>query len=429
VTIQPTASSSIASTALQALRAVIDAGSRTTMRSLSPGLFFPEEQSAYDFLSGFYQRHGSLPSVDIMRQNGFNLPTATGPLDYWIDRLRDRAVYSAAAACMTDLDTAITARNVEGVRQIVRDLYRAMSEFDGRRDTVPLADAMATVLEEALLLRMNGAGELTGVPFGWYTMNRATAGGQPGDVISVVARPNVGKSWTILFMALTAWLAGHPVVLVTMEMTDHQMARRMLALASGMNPDDIRRGRITMHGEEILHEWVERARNLPPFHLMSGSFKKTTADIDRLVQEFGPDGLYIDASYLVGSQKKQRNNGARWEKIYDVGEEIKGIAQDRNLPVIQSLQLSREKKEGVAFDMNQIAGGDVIGQISSVVVAVDYVDDPTFRRTKRKYTGGKNRDGELFDFDTNFLFNPMDFSELPREDEHEQLMARLTGNI
>jgi replicative DNA helicase len=416
------------SAALQAIRSIIDNSSRSTMRVLTPALFMEEEAATYDFLTAFYQRHGALPSVEIMRQNGFVLPSATGPLNYYIDRLRDRAVYAAAAGSIEELERAVTGRDIENVRRIVSELGRAIMSVEGHRDVIPLHELFSDVLAEALLLRLSGAGGLTGVPFGWHTMDRATAGAQPGDVISVVARPNVGKSWTIIQMALAAWAAGHSVCLVTMEMTDHQMARRMLALASGVNPDAIRRGQIDRWGEEILHEWIERAPGMAPFHIMSGSFRKTTMDIDRVVKEFGPDHLLIDASYLVGSQKKQRANGSRWERIYDVGEEIKGIAQDNNIPVTQSLQLNREKKEGTAFDMNQIAGGDVIGQISSVVVAVDFPDDPNFKRTRRKYIGGKNRDGELFDFQSNFLFNPMDFSELPPEDENA-LMNRLMAEI
>lgn len=421
--------------ALQALRALIDNGqgatsngARRMMRTLTPGLFMEEERPQYEFLSQFYQRHGGLPTLEIMRQQGFILPSAQGPLDYFVERLRDRAVYAVASETVDSLERAVNGRDIGAIRDIARALARDINQFEGERDVVPVHELFADVLSEALLARLNGATGMIGVPFGWDPMDRATAGAQPGDVISVVARPNVGKSWTILYMALQAWLAGHSVVLVTMEMTDHQMARRLLGLATGVNPDHIRKGQITMWGEEILHEFIENVPGMAPFHMMSGSFKKTTADIDRVVQEFGPDAVFIDASYLVNSQKKQRANGARWEKIYDVGEEIKGIAQDRRVPITQSLQLNREKKEGVAFDMNQIAGGDVIGQISSVVVAVDFVEDPNFKRTRRKYIGGKNRDGQLFDFETNFLFNPMDFSVIEPE-EHDDMVNRLMAEI
>lgn len=391
------------------------------MRSLSPALFMDVERPLYDYLSGFYQRHGALPSVEIMRQNGFALPAANGPLSYFLERLRDRAVYSAVAGIIDQLDDAVKNRNVDLVRQLVRDIAREVNIVEGGRDIVPIHELFADVMTEALLARMNGASGVTGITLGWEPIDRATAGAQPGDVISVVARPNVGKSWTLIHMAKEAWLSGASVLFLTMEMTAPQIARRTLGAATGVNPDHIRKGQITSWAEEILYEFIQLSERFPPFHMMSGSFRKTTADLDRAVQEFEPDIVFVDASYLVGSQKQQRRDGSRWERIYDVGEEIKGIATDRNRPVVQSLQLNRDKKKGTEFDMTQIAGGDVIGQISSVVVALDYPDDPNYERTRRDMIGGKNREGSLFRYTTNFLFNPMDFSVIPEEDENSAL--------
>ncbi len=408
------------SAALLALRAIIDNGSRTTMRGLRPSLFMENEQRHYEFVSTFYRRHGALPTTEIMRQNGLNLPPATGPLSYFLDRLRDRAIYTAAASCIEALDTAIRERDVDAVTQIVRELGRDVASFEGNRDVVPIQELFAEVLAEALTARANGASGITGVTFGWDPFDRATAGAQGGDVISVVARPNVGKSWTLIHMAKQAWLSGASVLFLTMEMTAHQIARRTLGAATGVNPDHIRKGWVTTWSEDILHEFIAGVPGMAPFHMMSGSFRKTTADLDRAVQEYMPDIVFVDASYLVGSEKKQRSNGARWERIYDVGEEIKGIAQDRDRPIVQSLQLGREKKKGVEFDMTQIAGGDVIGQISSIVVAVDFPENPEHERNRRRYIGGKNRDGPLFDFETNFLFNPMDFSVIDPETEAQR---------
>lgn len=416
------------SVALQSLRAIIDNSSRTTVRQLSAELFMEgPEANAYQFFSRFYSNYGALPSIEIMRENGHMLPAAPGPLHYFLQRLRDRAIFATMQAALPEIQQAMQTRNVEEAVALWSAANADMRFFSGGEDTVPIIGLMREVMEQHAQARLTPDNGLVGVTTGWPTLDRLTGGLQPQDVFSVVARPNVGKSWTLIHMAKEAWLAGTSIVFVTMEMSAHQIARRTLSLASGINPDNIRRGRLTMHSEDILHEWIEAAGDLPPFHLMSGAFKKTTTDIDRAIQEFGPDACYIDASYLVGSEKKQRSNGSRWERIYDVGEEIKGIANDREIPVVQSLQANREKKKGVENDMTQIAGGDVIGQISSGVLFVEH-GEGDFESTQRRYELGKNREGGLGKFTTNFLFNPMNFNEITEDDENETLL-RLQANI
>ncbi len=89
-------------------------------------------------------------------------------------------------------------------------------------------------------------------------LDEATAGAQAGDLVVVMARPWVGKSYTLMHMALSAWQAGCSVLFVTMEMTPLQVVRRILGMYSGVNPDLIRRGMLSDRVYQLISSSAAR---------------------------------------------------------------------------------------------------------------------------------------------------------------------------
>ncbi|WP_321337863.1 DnaB-like helicase C-terminal domain-containing protein [uncultured Cohaesibacter sp.] len=92
---------------------------------------------------------------------------------------------------------------------------------------------------------------LMGVTMGWEGLDALTSGAQDGEVVTWVARPNVGKSFTMARVAIQAQQQGKSVLFVTMEMSMLGMVRRMLGVATGINPDFIKRGEVSMFGRRL----------------------------------------------------------------------------------------------------------------------------------------------------------------------------------
>ena len=392
---------------LQLLRAIIDSGSRSALRDLTPELFTPDELPTYNVFSDFYRRYGGIPSLDMLRTQGIILAPVQGPFQFFLDRARDRATFNLFQSTLPRISEMLTANNMAEARSLVAQLARSANSTSLRADINPIARTAADVMDDYALAATTPVGMVRGVPIGYGPVDYHTAGMFGGDVATVAARPNVGKSWKLIKAAISAWVAGYAPCFVTMEMTDMQVVRRMLGMLAGINPETIRRGRMSMHGQQLVHDVIEGFGDRPPFHIMAGSLRKSTTDIDRMIQEFTPDIMIVDASYLVSPENKTRKDGSRWEKFYEVGEELKAIAMDRNRPILQSVQLNRSKKKGEDFDLDQVAGGDVVGQISTSVVMMDKMPDEEIdARYKRKCSLVKNRDGDLIDYVIRFSMNP-----------------------
>jgi replicative DNA helicase len=208
------------------------------------------------------------------------------------------------------------------------------------------------------------------------------------------------------------------------------IARRFLGLESGVNPDFIRRGQLDTWGRDAMYAGVERSTAGPPFHLISGSFKKTVAAVDAAIIELSPDVVYIDASYLM-KPARQKNQQAKHEMLSEVGEEIKNMAMRRNKPIIQSVQFNRsaKKEKDGHKDGANIGGTDTVLQISTVVVSLAPGEGDDSVHT-RDLTLLKNREGgAVCNVKINFLFSPPNFSHIPTDNTGARIGPNSQVNV
>jgi hypothetical protein len=194
-------------------------------------------------------------------------------------------------------------------------------------------------------------------------------------------------------------------------MPNLQTSRRALGLLAGISPDLIQRGRLSERDQQIFHETVESAGYGAPFHMVSGSFCKSVLDIDLLIGEFQPDVVYIDGSYLLGSEK-QDGRQARWERMAEVGEGIRKLALKWNRPIMQTVQFNRDGRDKSKAGLDNIGGTGIFGQVSSVILGL-FPGEGANETIRRKIKIMKNRDRALGEFETNYLFNPPNFDWIP----------------
>jgi replicative DNA helicase len=369
------------------------------------------EGDAYQFVRAHYNRYNQLPTPDTCRINGHALVPATEPVSYYETRLRARFAYTHVQAGLPTFQAALARRDIAQMHEFMRNGARSLDLASATRDTAPLYELSEEVLRDYQHAHSHPGRQ--GITLGWPLLDTYTNGAEGGDVITIVARPNKGKSWLLTHMARAAWLANASVLFVTMEMTGKQIARRMLGFDAGINPNYIREGRLSEFGYGAVVETHERFQTAAPFHIMTGSFDKSTAAVDAGIQEFSPDIVYIDASYLMKPERS--GNKKAHELLAEVGTEIKQIALSRNKPIAQTVQFNRSAEQAEERTLAHIGGTDVVGQISTIVIGVDDGEMPS-PSTSRALSLMKNRENELVRWNTRFLFNPPNFNYLPPED-------------
>jgi hypothetical protein len=100
-----------------------------------------------------------------------------------------------------------------------------------------------------------------------------------------------------------------------------------------------------------------------------------------------------------------------WERLSTVAEQLKTLAITRNIPIIITVQFNREASKTKNFDVATLAGSDALGQLGSIIVAINNAEEP-YEETRRSLTMIKNREGAVCEFDIEYSFDPPNFSEV-----------------
>jgi replicative DNA helicase len=400
---------------LQFLRSLIETQARTEFSRARPEMFVGDEIAAFNFVSAHYRRHGNMPSLQACGENGIRLPPATDPPAYYLTRITERAIFNAIASEQPALASAMQARDMARSVDVLQRMLLGAGRMQSNRDTATLHEVVQRVLENYERAHLNPGRQ--GISLGWAVMDELTNGAEPGDIVTLAGRPGMGKSWLMTHIAYQTWLTGTSVLFVSMEMTDEQIARRMLGQLAQINPNFIRRGQMSQWMEDTMYEQARTIEGGAPFHLVSGSFEKSVPLVDAAIQEFAPEVVFIDASYLM-SPSGPKGKRAQWELLGDVAKEIKEMAIARNRPIIQSVQLNRDAKKGAKPGTENVAGSDAISQITSIGIGI--TEGPAgFESTQRKLNIFKNREGETGELTVRFLFNPPDFSYIAPDNTEE----------
>jgi len=189
----------------------------------------------------------------------------------------------------------------------------------------------------------NSDQEETGVPSGIKALDKVTAGWQPTDVIVIAARPGMGKTAFALQCALNAAIDfQEPVAFFSLEMGAIQLTNRLISQHSGIPYEDIRRKRVSEHQWPQYIEKAGEVADAPIFIDDSPGITilELRAKARRMQMKHGIKLIIIDYLQLMSGHDSFKKHN-REQEISEISRNIKIIAKELNVPVIELSQLSR----------------------------------------------------------------------------------------
>lgn len=190
---------------------------------------------------------------------------------------------------------------------------------------------------------------MTGVPFGFKTLDRATRGAQNGDLVYIGARPSVGKTAFALNVVRSAadhfklTQSGKSVAVWSLEMKPVRLVLRMIAAASQEWLTRIQTGKLTeAQMKNIYSRGIQMLAQLKIF--FDGNpgltLAKLRAKARKLKKKENLGLIVIDYLQLMSGEEKSGRN--REQEIATISRGLKNLAQELNIPIIALSQLSRE---------------------------------------------------------------------------------------
>lgn len=181
---------------------------------------------------------------------------------------------------------------------------------------------------------------VTGVPSGFYQLDKMTSGMQRGDLLILAARPSMGKTALALNIALNAWHAGATVGVFSLEMSSEQLVLRMLSAEAQIPHQKIRNAMVSSE------EWMEltnTAARLAEAKVYIDDTPSLTllelrAKARKLKAQENVQLLVIDYLQLINAHQRYEN---RTQEISAISRGLKALAKELDIPILALSQLSR----------------------------------------------------------------------------------------
>lgn len=190
------------------------------------------------------------------------------------------------------------------------------------------------------LEKLNGenSDDYKGLKTGFGLLDKYITGLNRSDLILIGARPAMGKTSFALNLAHNLAVAEKKkVVFFSLEMTNEQLAERLLSSQSGIEAKKFRTGELNDD------EWVRLGNAVSVFYntelYLDDSSSITVPEMKSIIRRMrGVDCVIIDYLGLIQSAERTEN---RVQEVTKITKNLKMMAKDLNIPVVCCAQLSR----------------------------------------------------------------------------------------
>jgi replicative DNA helicase len=204
-------------------------------------------------------------------------------------------------------------------------------------------DSLVVALLDRVQEMADNPNDVTGVPTGFYDLDRMTAGFQAGDLIVLAARPSMGKTALAINIAEHVALnEGLPVAVFSMEMGAAQLAVRIVGSIGRIDQGHLRTGKLTDEEWPRLTEAIEKLRTIS-LHIDETAgltSSELRANARRLSRQCGKLGLIVvDYLQLMSGSSSEGENRAT--ELGEISRGLKMLAKELQCPLIALSQLNR----------------------------------------------------------------------------------------
>lgn len=368
-------------------------------RDLAPALeagvedswFFVEENKAmWKFLRVHWTRYQEVPSAVTVKDNfpAYRLLAVEDSLEYLVDQLveyrkrqktievvQDAAEYISAG----NHDAAIAAMS-SGVAVIYDEGIAKSTDVDLTKDPLKRFNEYLEIKT-----RPNG---LLGYSTGFRTIDEATAGLQPGQLITIIAPPKTGKSVLAMQMAVNVHRDGHVPMFLSFEMSNLEQQHRHDAMRANIASSRLQRGKLRPDEEKRYKDSLVEMEDMHKFYLTDSTSSMTVSGLSAKIDKIKPDIVFVDGVYLMVDEASGEANTP--QALTSITRNLKQLGMRVGVPIVITTQvlLWKMKKRQVSADA--IGYSSSFFQDSDVILGLQRQDEEDDSSRELKIVASRN---------------------------------------
>jgi replicative DNA helicase len=309
------------------------------------------------------------------------VPSA-GNIRRYAEIVRDRSILRRLVSASDEIST--NAFNPKGrpvaaiLDEAEQKIFNIGEEGARTKQGFQTMDTLVVDLLDRVQEMADNPNDVTGVPTGFYDLDRMTAGFQAGDLIVLAARPSMGKTaFAINIAEHVALNEGLPVAVFSMEMGAAQLAVRIVGSIGRIDQSHLRTGKLTDEEWPRLTEAIEKLRTIS-LHIDETAgltSSELRANARRLSRQCGKLGLIV-VDYLQLMSGSSGDGENRATELGEISRGLKMLAKELQCPVIALSQLNRsvEQRPDKRPMMSDLRESGAIEQDADIIMFI-YRDD------------------------------------------------------
>ena len=297
--------------------------------------------------------------------------------------VRERSILRKLVSVSDEIATSALNTNGRPVTNILDEaeqkIFSIGEEGSRMRQGFQSMDKLVVQLLDRVEEMSKNPNDITGVPTGFFDLDRMTSGMQAGDLLVLAARPSMGK--TALAINIAEHVALHedlPVAVFSMEMGASQLAIRIVGSIGRIDQGRVRTGKL------IDDEWPRLSDAIERLKTVSLSIDETPglttselrASARRLARSCGKLGLVVVDYLQLMSGSGGGDGENRATELGEISRGLKMLAKELQCPVIALSQLNRgvEQRTDKRPMMSDLRESGAIEQDADVIMFI-YRDD------------------------------------------------------
>lgn len=317
--------------------------------------------------------------------------------------LRIRLVRATKDIEMVALDKTLTVEEVvnRGDNLLYAATNRAIEKPTGIGQAVSsYYDKMESMLE---------SGASLGTPYGFKELDVLLTGAYPGEVTIVAGSEGMGKTTWILSTIRNMIKNGNKIALFSLEMTQEEITRNMIAMESGLYKDNLKAFKLT---PQDWSKFVEVSGRISqwPFEMVDEFPTLSPVQLRRklrkmlMAQEI--DVVFVDGLWLMQANEPTDD---RPKDVFTIMRDLNLIARDFNVPLIVAHQYNgkaseRGNKQPTIYDLAESAGVRRNAQVIIGLYRESYYDPDSIETTTKGFIL-KDRNGRAQGRNVDFGYN------------------------
>lgn len=219
------------------------------------------------------------------------------------------------------------------------------------------------------------------VPFSLEYFNKITNNGLPKKTLNVIlAPPHTGKTLMMCNFAADFQLSGRNVLYITCEMAEEEIAKRIDANLLRVSMDELMQMdkpsydkkmkylKSKTTGKLFIKEYPTAAANVNHFRTLLNEL--------RLKKNFVPDVVFVDYLNICASSRMKMSGSINsYTYVQAIAQELRGFAQEFNIPVVTATQTTRSGSQSSDVDMSDVSESFGVPAIADFMFAIINSDE------------------------------------------------------